>query len=179
MIFVYEYGKNKFLKGVYIIKGVGGKGLPIVGVPNRSKIAKQKRPIKLFPIGVDQAKSTIYGRLKIEDFGAGYMHFPDTYDKAYFEMLTAEKLVTKYVRGFQKQEWVKIRARNEALDCRVYAYAALKIFNPNFEKIQVRLQDCGLKSKLSKLKSQIENDKALKKPSRVKQKGTWASNWNY
>jgi phage terminase large subunit GpA-like protein len=37
----------------------------------------------------------------------------------------AEQLVTvKTRRGFQKLEWQKLRERNEALDCRVYARAA-------------------------------------------------------
>jgi phage terminase large subunit GpA-like protein len=37
----------------------------------------------------------------------------------------AEQLVTvKTKRGFQRLEWQKLRERNEALDCRVYARAA-------------------------------------------------------
>jgi phage terminase large subunit GpA-like protein len=37
----------------------------------------------------------------------------------------AEPLVTvKTKRGFQRLEWQKLRERNEALDCRVYARAA-------------------------------------------------------
>ena len=40
--------------------------------------------------------------------------------------LTAEQLVTvKSRRGLSKLEWQKLRERNEALDCRVYARAAL------------------------------------------------------
>jgi phage terminase large subunit GpA-like protein len=41
------------------------------------------------------------------------------------KQLVAEQLVTvKTKRGFQKLEWQKLRERNEALDCRVYARAA-------------------------------------------------------
>src|SRR5262249_23994237 len=37
----------------------------------------------------------------------------------------AEQLVTvKTKRGFSRLEWQKLRERNEALDCRVYARAA-------------------------------------------------------
>ncbi len=54
----------------------------------------------------------------------GFLHFPIGVDQEYFEQLTAEKLVTKFVKGFPKQEWIKTRPRNEALDCLVYAYAA-------------------------------------------------------
>ena len=35
-----------------------------------------------------------------------------------------EQLVTKVVKGYPKREWQKIRERNEALDCRIYARAA-------------------------------------------------------
>ena len=48
-------------------------------------------------------------------------------------MLTAERRVTKYYKGRPKLEWVKVRARNEALDCRVYAIAALVIANINLD----------------------------------------------
>ena len=50
-------------------------------------------------------------------------HFPE-YDTEYFKQLTAEQLVTRIVRGYPKREWQKIRDRNEALDCRIYARAA-------------------------------------------------------
>jgi phage terminase large subunit GpA-like protein len=40
----------------------------------------------------------------------------------------AEQLVTvKTKRGFARLEWQKLRERNEALDCRVYARAAVWI----------------------------------------------------
>ena len=43
------------------------------------------------------------------------------------KQLTAEKQVIRYVKGFPVREWVKkSSARNEALDCTVYAYAALQ-----------------------------------------------------
>ena len=41
------------------------------------------------------------------------------------EAVRAEQLVTvKTKRGFARLEWQKLRERNEALDCRVYARAA-------------------------------------------------------
>lgn len=50
-------------------------------------------------------------------------HFPE-YNTEYFKQITAEQLVTKIVKGYPKREWKKIRDRNEALDCRIYARAA-------------------------------------------------------
>ena len=56
-------------------------------------------------------------------------------------MLTAEKVVTKYSKGFPKREWVKTRRRNEALDCRVYAFASFVALNPNLEVLTEKLKD--------------------------------------
>ena len=57
-------------------------------------------------------------------FPAGFCHFPK-YEEEYFKQLAAERLVTvKDKRGFPHREWRKLRERNEALDCRVYARAA-------------------------------------------------------
>jgi phage terminase large subunit GpA-like protein len=56
-------------------------------------------------------------------------------------MLTAEKKITKYFKGRPKREWVKIRTRNEALDCRVYATAALAILNLNLEAVYKQAQN--------------------------------------
>ncbi|MGL5074700.1 MAG: terminase gpA endonuclease subunit [Waterburya sp.] len=45
-------------------------------------------------------------------------------DDEFYQQLCAEKLVTKYVKGYPKLEWVKTRTRNEALDTLCYAYVA-------------------------------------------------------
>jgi phage terminase large subunit GpA-like protein len=68
------------------------------------------------------------------------MHFPLHYDEEYFKQLTGEKVVTKYLKGFPVRVWVKARARNDALDCRVYAMAALAIMNVNLDRAVDRLQ---------------------------------------
>ena len=53
----------------------------------------------------------------------GYCHYP-RYSEEYFKQITAEQLVTKIVKGYRRHEWQKMRERNEALDCRVYARVA-------------------------------------------------------
>ena len=80
----------------------------------------------------------VYSHLKIKEEGAGYCHFPHTYDDEYFKQLTAEKVVKKFHKGFHRREWIKVRTRNEALDCRVYAIAALSIVNVNVNIIAQR-----------------------------------------
>ena len=58
-------------------------------------------------------------------FPAGTVHLPNWADGEWLKQLTAEQLVTvRNKRGFSKLEWQKLRERNEALDCRVYARAA-------------------------------------------------------
>ena len=128
---VYNYARQRAGKRVFAIKGIGGEGKPIAGKPSRNNIGK----INLFPVGTDTAKELIFARLKITEEGAGYCHFPFTHNEEYFRMLTSEKKVTKYYKGRPKREWVKIRQRNEALDCRVYAMAALELMGLNIEHL--------------------------------------------
>lgn len=87
-----------------------------------------KRGIALWPVGVDVAKTELYGRLKLErkpdgSYPRGYCHFP-MHDEEYFKMLTGEEKRGRVVKGYKVFSWQKIRDRNEALDCRVYARAA-------------------------------------------------------
>ena len=55
----------------------------------------------------------------------GYVHLPAGVESEWLKQLVSEQLVTiTNRRGFQRLEWQKLRERNEALDCRVYARAA-------------------------------------------------------
>jgi len=99
-------------------------------------------------LGVDQGKALIYARLKLQSGTTydidketgeilstnhqsqpGYIHFANDacFDDEFFAQLTAEKLVTKKRAGREIQEWKKERARNEALDCTVYALATYRL----------------------------------------------------
>lgn len=121
----YAYCRARVSRRVWAIKGVGGPGRPIW--PKKpSKNAKGGR-LDLYPIGVDAAKEQLYGRLRVGDPGPGFCHFPVGRSFEYFQGLTCERPVRKYRRGHVKVEWQKPdRARNEPLDCRVYATAALQ-----------------------------------------------------
>lgn len=83
----------------------------------------------------------MYAQLKEQTAGSGYCHFPegDGYDEEYFKQLTAEKRVIRYQKGFPKAEWIKTRARNEALDRRVQAQVALCLLNPHWGAVEKRL----------------------------------------
>jgi phage terminase large subunit GpA-like protein len=56
------------------------------------------------------------------------MHLPDFVEDEYLAQLTAEKAVRRYKKGHGTvREYIKTRARNEALDLEVYALAALYV----------------------------------------------------
>lgn len=131
---VYAYAKKNAGRRVFAIKGVGGEGRPIVSRPSKNNIGK----CPLFPIGVDTAKDLLFARLRIAEIGAGYIHFSETLNEEYFRQLTAEKIVTKYHRGFKKRIFQKMRPRNEALDCFVYALSAYAIIGININALAER-----------------------------------------
>ncbi len=133
---VYKYTHQREAKRIFAIKGVGGEGKPVVGKPSKNNIGK----VKLFPVGVDTIKHELFSRFKIKEHGPGYCHFPEGRDQEYYKQLTAEKIATKYHKGFARREFVKIRTRNEALDVRVYAKAALALLNVNLNNLATRIQ---------------------------------------
>jgi phage terminase large subunit GpA-like protein len=135
---VYDFIKSRSGRRLYALKGVAGAGRPVVQL-SRGTMGKKKRSVDLYSTGVDDAKGILFARLRVSDKGAGYCHFPVARDEEYFDQLTGEKVVTRFVKGFPKREWIKTRARNEALDCRVMAYATLKILNPVWDAIAGRL----------------------------------------
>jgi phage terminase large subunit GpA-like protein len=127
---VYAYCRAHVHGNVLAVKGASQAGKAPLGKPSDIEVTwrgqRIPRGLKLWPVGTDVVKGLIYGRLRNETPGPGYIHLPKalvTTDE--FEQLTAERLVTKYVKGHPRLEWVKPNGkRNEALDCAVYAYAA-------------------------------------------------------
>jgi phage terminase large subunit GpA-like protein len=156
---VYDFCKPRASRGVYPVKGVGGNAVPIAGRPSKVKYGKSQRTVNLFPLGVDQAKLAIYSNLNKKKPGPGFCHFPDTYTPEYFDMLTAEKAVPKFVKGFKRIEWKKIRERNEALDCRVYNLAAFRIKAPNLDRMAERLSVDPVKAKLAALTAKVQENR--------------------
>lgn len=126
---VYAYCRAHQHAHVMAIKGQSIAGKAVLGKPTDQDVnwrgTKLKRGVKLWPIGTDSAKAEIYGRLRIASPGPGFVHLSKHLHPEVFEQLTAERLVTRYVKGHAKLEWIKPAGkRNEALDCAVYALAA-------------------------------------------------------
>jgi phage terminase large subunit GpA-like protein len=124
---VYNFVRLRSTRNIYAVAGQPQPGKPIIGRPSLQEVNWRgkvlKKGVRRFPVGSDTAKGVIYSRLRITVPGAGYIHFPIGIEEEFFEQLTAEKVVTRYSKGFSHQEWVKTRNRNEALDCLVYALA--------------------------------------------------------
>lgn len=168
---VYNYCKGKAGRRVFPIKGVHGFGRPIVSSPTRKRNGKKTvRAVDMFPVGVDEAKTIVMRRLGIKEAGPGYCHFPDNRDQEFFEQLTAEKLITRYRKGFPHREWHKTRERNEALDCRVYALAALHLMNVNLEKLARRMEESAPDPEPLKQAPDAEPPKAPEKPPEEKKR---------
>jgi phage terminase large subunit GpA-like protein len=124
---VYDFSKARLGRKIWAIKGesaVNGRRNPVWPVKKPSRRTKASfRPVI---IGVNTAKDTIRNRLHVEESGPGFMHFPSDRDIGYFEQLTSERSVVKVTSGQKFRVWELPSGRaNEALDCRVYAYAAL------------------------------------------------------
>lgn len=128
---VYDWVRKQPLNFAMAVKGTDS-GVTPLGLPTRVDLningKKMRRGAKVWAVGTSILKSELYQYLRLtrnedESYPAGYCHFPK-YDSEYFKQLTAEQLITKVVRGYQKREWQKTRERNEALDCRIYARAA-------------------------------------------------------
>jgi len=122
---------------VMAVKG-SAKGAALVGTPTAVDATtggkKLRRGIKLFTVAVGIAKLEFYNSLRkvpevAEDgvtirYPTGSVHLPKV-DAEYLQQLCAEQLITRRDRnGYPVREWQKMRERNEALDCYVYARAA-------------------------------------------------------
>ena len=141
---VYEFVRRT-KRPVWPLKGMAGQGRPVVEPASRRARLARRRPRKdgrIRPeiVGVDEAKLVIYRRLAgVSRPGPGYCHFPDDRDGSWFDQLTAEKLIIRRRNGRDVFEWRKIRDRNEALDCRIYALAALRLLAPDFARARQEL----------------------------------------
>jgi phage terminase large subunit GpA-like protein len=132
----YAFAKAHQKMRFYACVGRANKdGIPRPLLSRPTKI--DEHGVLLYTVGVDTAKESFYSRLKIEAEGGGYCHFPYApwADEEYFLQLASEELATVYKGNTAVgKRWKKRRDRNEALDLRVYAMAALERLKPNFDK---------------------------------------------
>lgn len=157
---VYHWVRSTGSHRVMAIKGFHRDiNTYMVGQPTQVDInykgKRVHRGTKVWPVYINMAKEELFSWLTLEpglDGGPdpnGFCHFPD-YDREYFEQLCSEQKVKKTKGGSVYFVWDKLRERNEALDCRIYARAAAnvlqldKMSDKNWEKLLSGLKDQGL-----------------------------------
>lgn len=131
---VLGFCRPRLNRGVYPCRGLNRPGVnrpPLLPAkPSRNNKAR----IPHWNIGVTVAKEQIYDRLMLTPGEPRSMHFPRNaeYGTNYYKQLTAEKRKKKFQYGqpyfiFEKENNA---VRNEALDVRVYALAAMASLAP-------------------------------------------------
>ena len=114
---VYRFCFPRAGRKIMALKGLGGARPDM-----QASKTKMKGGGRLWIAGVDLIKTTLFSRLQR---GQG-IRFSHSLEAVYFEQLASEKRVVRYKRGqpVRRFERVSGRARAEALDCLVYAFAA-------------------------------------------------------
>ena len=138
---VYGWARQVGFAQVAPVKGLDGfnRSSPVTGptyVDATVAGKRLRRGARLWSVATSTFKAETYRFLRQDrpaeeeiaagaPFPPGTVHLPSWADSEWLKQLAAEQLVTvKGKRGFTKLEWQKLRERNEALDCRVYARAA-------------------------------------------------------
>lgn len=164
---VYDFCRRMGFHRVIPTKGNPRQAM-IVANPRAVHTMRNGRKVndvKVWNVGISIVKSELYGWLNLqkaedETTPPGYCSFPQ-YDQHYFKMLTAEKnalVINK--KGFSEYQWVLLSgARNEALDCRVYARAAAAVVGID------RFQDADFDALSGTLKEAENTAPARKKSS--------------
>lgn len=118
------------------IFGASTYGKPIANFPRKKE---KKSRTYLTEVGTDNAKEVIYNRLKLQPDGdqpvPGLIHFPaddSLCDEDELKQLTSESKKWVLVKGRRVLRWDASKRRNEALDCFVYALAAVRISRERF-----------------------------------------------
>lgn len=155
--------------------GVRGKG---EAKGNRTQTIKGGQMVihnwNVDQIGTAAAKDDLFARLNIEGWGPMAIHFPSSFDKSYFDSLTATTL-KEFDDGSGKTYW-EDKKGNEALDCFVYAYARMLMLRKNEPWLNEALAPPADQTRYfgSVIQPLIDWDQA-KKPDRSFQSPSWQS----
>ena len=184
---VYTYARSRRADGVFALKGQSVRNKPPIGKPSKVDISYKGKVLKnsaeVFPVGTDTIKATLFGRLKHNEPGPGYIHFHAEAGQEYFKQLTAERQVVRYVKGFAIREWKKKAGdRNEALDCFVYSFAALNFLYMRynratiFEQFSRKLGSVPVKAQKTE-PAPIESVYRPQRQRKVRPSSSFVTNW--
>lgn len=126
---VYTFTRARQGRHWLALKGQSQPGKPVLGRPTEVDVnwkgKKVKAGARVWPVGSDTGKFVLYQRLALTQPGPGYVHTSNELDDEFYKGITAEQLVTRYVKGRPRSEWTLRKGRrNEPLDLWVYGYAA-------------------------------------------------------
>jgi phage terminase large subunit GpA-like protein len=140
---VYQWARSQDRGTVLPVRGVGtyDRIVPVAG-PTKVEVKQDgkrlKRGLGLWTVSVSFFKKELYKQLGVEPptdeqiaqgftYPTGYVHLPDTTSDEWVKQLVAEQqVIVRSRHGFHaRTEWRQLRPRNEALDARVYARAAV------------------------------------------------------
>ena len=163
---VYKFARPRINRNVWAIKGASdrsGQWTPVWPIPKLESGKFKITGYKPVMLGVNSGKEAVRQKFLIDEVGPGYAHFPVGRSEPYFDQLTAEDLVTVKKDGVNIKKWVPKRGRaNEALDCRVYAYAALQglyaVRKLNLGKIAALIESMHLETNRAALKATLSED---------------------
>lgn len=147
---VYKQCRARTGRQVFAVKGSNQHDAPLTRPPSKVNIVVDGKAVSktwLYTIGVNAAKADLLkGALLVVEPGPKYCHFnrhPEAgYDYNYFVGLMSEVEETKTERGRTTTVWRKLpgHERNEPLDVRNYAYAALVSLDPDMDAVAARLR---------------------------------------
>jgi phage terminase large subunit GpA-like protein len=130
---VYAFCFPRLSRKIMAIKGMAGPrpGLKVAA-------GKIKGGGRLFIAGVDTVKAAVFDKLQR---GVG-VRFSNRLEAAYYDELSSERRIVRYVRGqpIRRFERISGRAKAEALDALVYAHCARMSFNVSFEHREAALR---------------------------------------
>lgn len=157
---VYKQCRARTGRQVFAIKGSNQNDAPLTKPPSKVNIVVNGKAVAktwLYTIGVNAAKADLLkGSLLVMEPGPKFCHFnsnPEAgYDYNYFVGLLSEVEETTIERGRKRTVWKKLPGhdRNEPLDLRNYAYAALNSLDPDFDAVEKRLREPEAKAQSEK-----------------------------
>lgn len=128
---VHKRSKKHGIYRLLPIKGASQYGKTVITMPT----SRGQHGTFLCEIGTDTAKELLYARMRlprtdIAEPTPNALRFPaepEIFSEVEAKQLVAEEVVQKLVNGKIRLLWDARKRRNEALDCLVYAYAALRL----------------------------------------------------
>ncbi|MFW0778419.1 MAG: terminase gpA endonuclease subunit [Rickettsiales bacterium] len=167
---VMEASRKYGLLWVIPVHGSPNYGRPIANMP---KTLRESNTYAT-EVGTDTAKEWIYAHLAIDQNPTGptpgYVHLPldeSICDESVCKQLVSEVRICKYVKGKQVITWDSRGKRNEALDCLVYALAALMVsisrfgINLNDLSKSLEMQDKPESPVTSQMADKISKEKSI------------------